>query len=159
MSITIRSSTVPNLSDPVLREALTPDHGQAVELIELGVVVVRPEDIYALADQRADEEEQEQMSSFGKRTTGIENTIFISPNVTGRHGPRIKVAIDPPPAFKPGGKDASISIADGSLVRGEMPPGLLKQVQLFIETNRAALLAYWNYEILTDEMEARLKKV
>jgi hypothetical protein len=40
-----------------------------------------------------------------------------------------------------------------------MPADLLKQVQQFVELNRDVLLEYWNYEITTDEMEQRLKKV
>ena len=40
-----------------------------------------------------------------------------------------------------------------------MPPNLLKQVQQFVKLNRDALLEHWNYEIKTDEMEQRLKKV
>ena len=40
-----------------------------------------------------------------------------------------------------------------------MPANLLKQVQQFVKLNRDVLLEYWNYEITTDEMEQRLKKV
>ena len=40
-----------------------------------------------------------------------------------------------------------------------MSASLLKQVQQFVEINRNVLLEYWNYEIRTDEMEQRLKKV
>jgi hypothetical protein len=32
-------------------------------------------------------------------------------------------------------------------------------VQKFIEANRDVLMDYWDYKILTDEMEPRLKKV
>src|SRR6516164_6695778 len=116
MTITIRSSTLSNLADPVLGKQLAPDHGHAVKLTDLGdAYLVRPEDIHALADQLAEEELLEEMSSYGKRTTGIENTIWISPRGNVRHDPRLKVAIDTPNAIRPGGKDASISIADGSL--------------------------------------------
>jgi hypothetical protein len=79
-----------------------------------------PRAVVRLDPALAEEEiaELEAMASFGPQTTGIDNTIFISPDVTGRHGPRIKVAIDPPHSFKPGGKDSSISIANGLGVRG-----------------------------------------
>ena len=160
MPIRIRSSNLSNLADPVLGKQLAPDHGHAVKLTDLGdAYLMRPEDIHALADQLAEEQLLEEMSSYGKRTTGIENTIWISPKGNVRHDPRLKVAIDPPNAIRPGGKDASVSIADGSLVAGDAPAWLLEQVQKFIEVNRDVLMDYWDYKILTDEMEARLKKV
>jgi len=40
-----------------------------------------------------------------------------------------------------------------------MPANLLKQVQQFISLNREVLLEHWDYKILTDEMEPRLKRV
>jgi hypothetical protein len=160
MTITIRSSTLSNLSDPALRKELAPDHGHAVELTDLGgAILVRPEDIHALADQLAEEELLEEMSSYGKRTTGIDNTIWISPKGNTCRGPRLKVAIDPPDAIRPGGRVASISIADGSVVAGDAPAGVLKQARQFIDANRDVLIDYWNYKILTDEMQQRLKKV
>jgi hypothetical protein len=98
-------------------------------------------------------------SSYGKRTTGIDNTIWISPKGNTRHAARLEVAIDPPHAIKPGGKTAAVAIHDGSLVEGDMPANLLKQVRHFITLNRDVLIEYWNYEILTDVMEQRLKEV
>jgi hypothetical protein len=53
---------------------------------ELGLVLVP----IALPD-----EDLEEMVPYGKNITGIDNTIFISPKGNARHGPRIKIAIDP----------------------------------------------------------------
>ena len=39
-----------------------------------------------------------------------------------------------------------------------MPTDLLKQVQQFIALNHDVLIEYWNYDILTEDMERRLKK-
>ena len=104
--------------------------------------------------------ELEAMASFGPETTGVENTIFISPDVTGRHGPRIKVAINPPHSFKPGGKDASISIHDGEHVAGEaVPAALHKELRQFIELNREVLMQYWNGNIDTAKLVAGLKAI
>lgn len=158
MSITIRSSTLSNLSDIAgLSKEAAP--GRAVELTDVGLFVARREDIHALADQLAEEELLQEMSSYGRRTTGIDNTIWISPKGNTRHAARLKVAIDPPHAIKPGGRTAAVAVHDGSLVEGDMPANLLKQVQHFITLNRDVLIEYWNYEILTDAMEQRLKKV
>ena len=50
-----------------------------------GIFVARREDIFALADELAEEELLQEMSSYGKRTTGIDNTIWISPRGNTRH--------------------------------------------------------------------------
>jgi hypothetical protein len=44
------------------------------------------------------------MVSYGKNVTGIDNTVFISPKGNARHGPGLKVAIDPPNSVSPHGK-------------------------------------------------------
>src|SRR6516165_1622351 len=41
-----------------------------------GIFVAHREDIFALADDLAEEELLQEMSSYGKRTTGIDNTIW-----------------------------------------------------------------------------------
>jgi hypothetical protein len=50
-------------------------------------------------------------------------------------------------------------MADGSVVAGEIPPRLLDQARRFVDANRDALLAYWEYQIDTDELRRRLKSV
>jgi hypothetical protein len=159
MTITIRSSTLGALADPALLKELALDHGHAVELTDLGVVVARREDIHDLADQLAEEELLEEMSSYSKRTTGVDNTVWISPRGNTRHGPRLKVAIDSRHATRPGSKTASISIDDGSLLAGDAPADVLEQVRRFINANRDVLIDYWDYKILTEEMEERLKRI
>jgi hypothetical protein len=104
--------------------------------------------------------ELEAMASFGPNTTGIDNTIFISPDATGRHAARIKVAIDPPLTFSVRAKTASISIHDGEHVAGEaVPAALLRQLRQFIELNRDVLMDYWRQDIDTAELQRRLRKI
>lgn len=140
-----------------LSQALPP--GQVGTSAGRDFFAVHRDDVIALADEIAEEELLQEMSSYGKRTTGIDNTIWISPRGNTRHAARIKVAIDPPQAVKPDGKNAAVAIHDGSLVEGDVPPHLLNQLQQFIELNRDVLLEYWDYKILTDELEQRLKKL
>lgn len=136
-----------------------PSPGHAVEFPD-GSLRVLTEDIFALADQLAEEELLAEMASYPKRVTGVDNTVWISPRGNVRHGPRIKVAIDPPHAIRPDGKTASVSIVDGMPVAGEeIPTMLLRQVRAFIQANHEVLLEYWDYRLHTDEMEARLKKI
>jgi hypothetical protein len=106
-----------------------------------------------------DEEINADMVSYRTKTTGVDNTVFISVE-NPRHGPRIKVAIDPPTHVDPVGNNASVSIADGSIVAGgALPSNVHKQVRRFIELNRNTLLDYWHKRIDTDDLKARLQKI
>ena len=107
-----------------------------------------------------DEEFLENMVTYGKSITGIDNVIFISP-AHGQHGPRIKVAIDPPLRTRPGGWMISVSIEDPSQVIGRKPDAkLLARVHRFVELNRDALLEYWHSDTMTtDELQRRLRPI
>lgn len=157
MTVTVRSSTLP--SDPaLLREELA--RGHAVELTDLdGALVVRPEDIHALADQLAEEEELENMASLDSEDTGVENVIFVSPKGRARHAARIKIAINPSGSFSPAAESASMAMHDYSTVGAPVPPPIAAQAKRFIDANRAVLMDYWDEKIGTKEMIARLKKI
>ena len=114
---------------------------------------------FIIADERAEEELLEETVSYHKNVTGLENTVFISPKGNTQHGPWIKVAIDPPLSIDPRTKTASVAIADGTAVAGEVPPWLLDQARRFIDANRDVLLDYWEYRIDTDELRRRLKQI
>jgi hypothetical protein len=45
----------------------------------------------------------EEIVSYRKDVTGIDHTLFISPKGHTRHGPRIKLAVDPPDSVDPRG--------------------------------------------------------
>jgi hypothetical protein len=81
----------------------------------------------------------EEIITFRKNVTGIDNTIFISPKGNTRHAPRIKMAIDPPDSVDPRSETASIAIADGAVAAGEIAPRLLDQARRFITLNRDVL--------------------
>jgi hypothetical protein len=128
-----------------------------------------------LSDQRAEEELLEEIVSYRRDVTGIENTIFISPKGNTRHAPRIKIAIDPPLSVDPRGrappateadltpprrsKTASVAIVDGTVIAGEAPTRLIEQVRRFLDANRDVLLDYWEYRIDTEELRRRLKAI
>jgi hypothetical protein len=113
----------------------------------------------SLESGRAEEELLEEMLSYQKNVTGVDNTIFISSKGNARPAPRVKVAIDPPDSVDPRGSTASIAIVDGTVMAGEIPSALLEQVRRFIDTNRGALLDYWEYRIDTEALRRRLKSV
>jgi hypothetical protein len=114
----------------------------------------------ALADALAEEELLGEMVSYRRDVTGVSNTIFISPKGNTRHAARVKVAINPPDSIDPrGGEDASVAISDGSVSAGNVSAALLKDVQRFIELNRAVLIDYWEYRIDTEELRQRLVSI
>jgi Domain of unknown function (DUF4160) len=115
--------------------------------------------IVTISDQLAEMEQLEHMVTYKKNVTGVDNTIFISPGVRVQHGPRVKVAINPPDSINPLSEQASVSISTGEVVAGEVSPALLKQVRKFIELNRDVLLEYWDARITTDVLQARLQAV
>jgi hypothetical protein len=112
-------------------------------------------------DQLAEEELLEEMGSYEKKHTGIDNVVFLSPRGRTRHTARIKVAIDPPDSFNPGPgtKQASITVHDGSITGAYVQRDLYDQLVEFIRLNRETLLLYWDYKISTTQMEESLKPV
>jgi hypothetical protein len=112
-----------------------------------------------VSDERAEEELLEEIVSWRKDVTGVENSIFISPKGNTRHAPRIKVAVGPPQSIDPRTKTASVAIADGTVVAGEAPARLLDQARRFIDANRDVLIDYWEYRIDSDELRRRLRSI
>jgi hypothetical protein len=110
-------------------------------------------------DAFAEQDLLQEMVSYRRNVTGIHNTLFISPKGQVKHGPRLKVAINPPMSLNPSSETASISIPDGEVVVGELSSALLEQVRRFIELNRQALLDYWNYQTDTDQLRVSLKSI
>ena len=114
----------------------------------------------AFADELAEKELVEEMVSYRKDVTGIDHTVFISPKGHTRHGPRVKLAIDPPDTVDPRSKTASIAIKHPAIVAGEdVPAPLLDQVRRFIDLNRVTLLDYWEYRIDTEQLRRRLNPI
>ena len=155
MSDVIPASSAEIMADPqrLLDEMRA---GRIINLTDLGYVIAPTADILGLADELAEEQLLEEMVSYRKDVTGVENTIFILPKGNTRHAPRIKIAIDPPLSVDPRSKTASVAVADGTVVAGEVPPGLLDQARRFIDANRDVLLDCWEYRIDTDELRRRL---
>ena len=133
--------------------------GSIITIPDLDYTIVPTTALVELADQRAEEELLEEMVSYRKAVTGIENTIFISPKGNTRLAPRLKVTIDPPLSVDPRSKTASVEIADGTVVAGEVPTRLIEHVRRFIDANREVLLDYWEYRIDTEELRRRLKSI
>jgi hypothetical protein len=106
-----------------------------------------------------DYDETQDMASLRTERTGVDNTVFVSPKGRAQHGPRIKIAVDPPKSFDPTAKTASMAINAEYTVEGDLPSHIEKQAKRFIELNREALLLYWSSAIDTDELLKRLKRI
>ena len=158
MTIVIPSSSADIVADPE-RFVEEMRRGRIINLTDLGYVIAPTQEIVGLADELAEQELLEEMVSYRKDVTGVDNTIFISPKGYTRHAPRIKLAIDPPDSIDPRGKTASVAIADGAVVGGEIPPRLLEQIRRFVDANREVLLDYWEYRVDTETLRRRLKPV
>ena len=116
--------------------------------------------IVDISDELAERELLEEIVSYDKKTTGIDNTVFISPKGLTQHAARIKIAVDPPDSINPTSETASIEISSGKIVAGDVPStALLKQVQQFIQLNRDVLLDYWHYRINTRQLHEKLKSI
>jgi Domain of unknown function (DUF4160) len=130
-------------------------------LEEINAAGIQPGQLGSLLDAMAllaEEETTADMVSYRKNVTGLDNAVFISVTFP-RHGPLIKVAVDPPAHVDPMGNNASVSIDDGRVVTGHRSARDLEQVQKFIDINRDVLLDYWEKRIDTDELRQRLRKV
>jgi hypothetical protein len=160
MNKAIRYSTLTSSDATRLSQVLRP--GQVGTSAGHDFFAVHRDDVFALAEQLAEEEQLEHMVTYRKNVTGVDNTVFISPKVHARHAARVKVAIEPPDTVSPTTETISVSIHDGSVVAGNagsVTASLLDQVRRFIDLNRDVLLEYWEERIDTDELRRRLKSI
>src|SRR5258707_5739232 len=117
MSITIRSSELAELTD---KPELIQQAGTATVVAGTGAFVApisvlreiagAPDAVQQLEDIVEALAEQEQlyaMAILGAAVTRIANTLWYIPVPEGQHGPRIKVAIEPPYAKRSGGTQST----------------------------------------------------
>ena len=118
---------------------------------------IEPGQLAAMIDALEEQEQLYAMAILSSAKTGIDNTVYMIPVPQGRHGPRLKVAIDPPHAKRPGGIEATVPFDSDTV-----PPvdaRLEQQLRQFIELNRPVLLAYWHGELTTDEFVVQLQSI
>jgi hypothetical protein len=119
-------------------------------LREINTQAIRPGELAVLLDELEDQAEEDTVSA-SPDDTGLANAIKIIPGNPAR-GPRIKVALNPADRFTGTGDWAWIRFGEtpGSFdpprpgrSGGALPSApLLRQLQQFIEYNRALLLAF-----------------
>lgn len=100
-----------------------------------------------------------EMANLYPRTTGLPVTVWVSPKGGARHEARIKVSTGPGNRMEPG-NTAVVAIRPApALLHGELPPEHLQPVLRWMGLNKAVLMDYWNGEIDTAELVARLRKL
>jgi hypothetical protein len=142
-------------------ETVRQAQGRALAVVQLGdefeTISFEPGPfaLQAALDALAERNLAADMASYGKKTTGVDNTIFISQKGFTSDA-RIKVAI----IDSPDGKFCSVSVETGERVVGAyMWASLEKQVKRFVELNREVLFAYWYGQLTTEEMAERLQRI
>lgn len=101
-----------------------------------------------------------EMANLSPALTGLPMVVWISERGRSRHDVRVKVSLTHGRRARPD-RTASVSVrptveivAGPDIDRRDL--GLVRQ---WIELNRETIVAYWNGDLLTDEVIARLKPV
>jgi Domain of unknown function (DUF4160) len=101
-----------------------------------------------------------EMANLSPALTGLPMIVWISERGHARHDARVKVSLVNGRRARPD-RTASVSVRPTvEIVAGpELERRDLELVRQWIELNREAIMAYWNGDLLTDEVIARLQPV
>lgn len=115
-----------------------------------------------LAAERLAEADEDlfEMANLSPTLTGLPMVVWISERGGARHDVRVKVSLVRGRRARP---DLTASVSVRPDVRVVAGPALdgedLALVRRWVELNRDALVAYWEGDLLTDEVIGRLKAV
>src|SRR5258708_35400201 len=130
MNVTIRSAELDELEPAQLATTTTVVTGTGAVITPIATLRELsgdPQGIAQFVDALEEQEHLYAMAILDSDDTGIKNTMWYIPVPEARHGPRIKVAIDPPHAKRPGGVEATVPFDAPSV--GPIPVALEKQVR------------------------------
>jgi hypothetical protein len=101
-----------------------------------------------------------EMANLSPMLTGLPMVVWISERGRARHDARVKVSLVHGRRTRPD-RTASVSVRPTvEVVAGrELEARDMDLVRQWIELNREAIIAYWNGDLLTDEVIGRLKPV
>jgi Domain of unknown function (DUF4160) len=101
-----------------------------------------------------------EMANLSPALTGLPMIVWISERGHARHDARVKVSLIHARRARPD-RTASVSVRPVvEIVAGpELDRRDMELVRQWIELNRELIMAYWNGDLLTDEVIARLKPV
>jgi hypothetical protein len=101
-----------------------------------------------------------EMANLSPTLTGLPMIVWISERGRARHDARVKVSLVHGRRARPD-RTASVSVRPRvEVVAGpELDRRDMELVRQWIDTNRDAIIAYWNGDLLTDEVITRLQPV
>ena len=101
-----------------------------------------------------------EMANLSPALTGLPMIVWISERGRARHDARVKVSVVHGRRARPD-RTASVSVRPTvEIVAGrQLERRDMELVRQWVELNREAIIAYWNGDLLTDEVIARLKPV
>ncbi len=100
-----------------------------------------------------------EMANLYARTTGLPVTVWVSPRGHARHDVRIKVSLSPGDRMDLDNTAVVAVRPRPALLHGSLPPSTAEPVFRWVELNSPVLIAYWDGEIDTVELGARLRKL
>jgi Domain of unknown function (DUF4160) len=101
-----------------------------------------------------------EMANLSPSLTGLPMIAWISERGRARHDVRVRVSLVHGRRARPD-RTSSVSVRPTvAIVAGpKLDPRDLELVRQWIELNREAIVAYWNGDLLTDEVIAQLKSL
>ena len=100
------------------------------------------------------------MVNLSTRETGVEGAlVWVASgefDSASKHGPRVAVMLGRMITDESLGKAAIVTLADPSVVVGDLPSKVREQALGFVSGNREVLLSYWKGEVSTRDMLAGL---
>ena len=99
-----------------------------------------------------------EMANLSPTLTGLPMIVWISERGRARHDARVKVSLVHGRRVHPN-RTASVSVRPRVEAGPELDCRDMELVRHWIEINQEAIIAYWNGDLLTDEVIARLKPV
>jgi hypothetical protein len=104
-----------------------------------------------------DDDDLWEMVNLAPRLTGLPMTVWARPRGGARHDISVKVNMAHGRSMDPTNL-AEVAVRPAPrLLSGQLSPADLRQVSDWVRLNEAALVAYWDFTIDTDELLSRLQ--
>jgi|SRR5215472_8098921 len=110
-------------------------------------------------DAAAEDAEPFDMANLSPALTGLPMVVWVSERGGARHDVRVRVSTVHGRNISPGQWAVVAVRPSPRLVHGRLPPSDFAVVRDWIRLNEAAIVDYWNYQLLTDELIQRLQRL
>lgn len=100
-----------------------------------------------------------EVANLYPRTTGLPMTVWVSPSGGARHDARVKVSVTGGDRMVPEGAAVVGIRPEPRLIEGDLSRADFEAVARWIALNREALMAFWEGDLDTIELGAKLVRV